>query len=109
MTDSSLLPILLAMAFFTGICWVFTKNLDSKDTLALLSGVGTLKGFAWLGWIMAFLEIPVAVWSIKRMKNLNFGENERLKSENARVRKHLRQVDLDLEFNEQLNSKEEEK
>jgi hypothetical protein len=68
--DSGLAPWTLVALFLLGLAWVVTRNLDSKDNLALITCLGSAHGFAWLGWLLAFLEIPIAKWAIKQARNM---------------------------------------
>jgi len=74
--------------------------LDSKDTLELVSKIGTVHGFAWIGWLLAFIEIPIAKWAINRARN---GQSERIKQlqddneKSKELLKKLKQSELTLE------------
>jgi hypothetical protein len=48
--DSGLAPWTLVALFLFGLTWLVTRNLDSKDSLALITKLGSAHGFAWLGW-----------------------------------------------------------
>ena len=88
--DSGLAPWTLVALFLLGLIWVVTRNLDSKDSLALLTNFRNTHGFAWLGWLLAFLEIPIARWAIKRARNMRSGELKRLEEEVDKARKFLK-------------------
>ena len=97
-SDAGYLPWLLVSLFCLACIWLLTRNLDSKDSLGLLGRIGTLHGFAWIGWIVALIEIPIARWAFDRSKRLQRDELERLTEENAKARKLLKksQKELDL-------------
>ena len=75
-TDSGLTPWVVVALFLLGVFYIGTRNLNSGDTLQLVSGIGTVHGFAWIGWLLAFIEIPIAKWAINRARN---GQNDRIK------------------------------
>src|SRR5258707_9385007 len=75
-TDSGLTPWLLVALFLLGNVWLLARNLDSKDTIILISKIGTAHGFAWIGWLLAFIEIPIAKWAINRART---GQSERIR------------------------------
>ncbi len=100
--DSGLLPWLLIALFILGLIWVSTRNLDSKDTLTLLSKVGTLHGFAWIGWIIALLEIPAFTWAVRRANKMAAERVGDTEAENEKVRNHLKKTkQAQLELGEQ--------
>jgi hypothetical protein len=98
-TDSGLAPWALVALFSLGGMWVLTRRLDSKDTLTFLSKFGTLHGLAWLGWVAAFVEIPICKWAINRARNLRLNQMRELQDENEKAReqlKKLKQSELEL-------------
>ncbi len=99
-SDSGLIPWVLAALFLLGGLWTVTRNLDSDDTFAFLAALGSWTGFAWAGWLVAFLEIPLGVWVVARVRRVQAAKLERLLGENRRARdrlKELKQEELDLE------------
>jgi hypothetical protein len=88
--DSGLAPWALVALFLFGLTWLVTKNLDSKDSLALIGKFGTAHGLAWLGWLVAFVEIPIARWAIKRARTMRNSEFKRLQEEADKARKLLK-------------------
>ncbi|MGB7746371.1 MAG: hypothetical protein WBN75_03710 [Verrucomicrobiia bacterium] len=99
-TDSGLTPWALVACFLLANAWLITRNLDSKDTVAVISKIGTAHGLAWIGWLVAFIEIPIAKWAINRARS---GQRERmrqLQDDNEKARellKKLKQSELTLE------------
>jgi len=91
---------ILIAAFFLGVLFIFTRNLSSSDTLALLRGIGTLNGFAWIGWIFAIAEIPIMRWLLDKARRDNTSHLQHLEAENEKARKILKkhkQTELNLE------------
>ena len=98
-TDSGLAPWAVAALFVLGAMWVLTRHLNSTDTLALLSKFGTVYGVAWIGWIVAFIEIPICKWAINRARRLRLNQLRQLQDENDKAReqlKRLKQTELEL-------------
>lgn len=88
--DSGLAPWTLVALFLFGLAWLVTRNLDSKDSLALIAKLGSAHGFAWSGWLFAFVEIPIARWAIKRARTMRSSELKRLQEEADKARKLLK-------------------
>lgn len=99
-TDSGLTAWVVVALFLLGILYVGTRNLDSKDTLDLISNIGTVHGLAWIGWLLAFIEIPIAKWAINRARN---GQNDRIRQlqddneKSKELLKKIKQSELTLE------------
>jgi hypothetical protein len=91
-TDSGLTPWALVAIFLVAVIWVMTRNLDSQDTLALISNVGTVHGIAWLGWGIAFIEIPIAKWAINRARRSQNAKIEELEKDSDRAREQLKKL-----------------
>ena len=88
--DSGLLPWAIVAAFVLALCYLLTRNLDSKDTLSFLNGIGTLRGFAWIGWLVALLEIPMYHWFAKRTRRGQDAHIQRIEAENEKAREMLK-------------------
>ena len=67
--------------FLLGVMYLCTRNLDSKDTHDLISNIGTLHGLSWIGWIIAFIEIPIFKWALNRARRMNKNKVQRLEKE----------------------------
>jgi hypothetical protein len=93
-TDSGLAPWTLVALFLLGGGWILTRHLDSKDSLSLITRIGSLHGFAWSGWVFAFIEIPIAKWLINRARQLNKDKIARLEQENKKARELLKKHKL---------------
>lgn len=99
-TDSCHLAWALVAAFLLIVLFILTRNLESKDALQFLWSVGSREGLGWCGWFVALLEIPIARWIIQRLQSKDGKEIERLREENGRARKKLKeykQAEFDLE------------
>jgi hypothetical protein len=99
-TDSGLAPWVLIALFLLGIGWLATRNLDSADNLKFLSSFFSLKGIAWSGWVVAFIQIPVFKWSLNKARNLRINQLNDLRDENEKARELLKkhkQTELELE------------
>ena len=99
-TDSGLAPWVLVALFFLGLVWVATRNLDSKDTFGLITSFLGLRGIAWTGWIVAFVEIPIFKWSLNKARKLRINQLNELQNENEKAREALKkqkQSELELE------------
>jgi hypothetical protein len=94
-TDSGLAPWALVALFLLGGVWIITRKLDSKDTLTLISKFGTFHGMLWAGWILAFIEIPIARWMIVRTKRLQSNRITHLQEENKKARDMLKKYTVD--------------
>src|SRR5690349_2061441 len=97
--DSGLAPWALVALFLLGGLYLLTRNLDSKDTLAFLSKLGTLRGLAWAGWIVAFIEIPICKWAIERTRKLRVNQLNQLQDQNEKTVNELarmKQAQLEL-------------
>jgi hypothetical protein len=99
--DAALLPWFLAEVFILVLVWLFARNLNSKDTLVFISKLLTLQGFAWCGWILFMLAIPI-FRAIYKQGSVSKDEMiRRLESENERARKLLSKKKLnELDLNE---------
>lgn len=90
--DAGLAPWVAVALFLLMGMWLCMRNLDSKDTLSLISSIGTAHGLAWLGWLFAFIEIPICKWALNREKNMRRNKLERLQEEHDKalelIRKH---------------------
>jgi hypothetical protein len=98
--DSGLGPWLMVVAVVLCFVWLMTRNLNSADTLLLLSRIGTLKGLAWCGWGIALIEVPIFVWVVNGIKRgaLDRSNRSEAESEKARDRlKTLKQSELPIE------------
>lgn len=93
--DSGLAPWTLVALFLLGLVWIGTKNLDSKDNLTLITKLGSAHGIAWIGWLVAFLEIPIARWAVKRARNMRNSQLKSLQDEVEKARKLLKKHKLD--------------
>lgn len=95
MVDAALLPWFLAEMFVLGMIWVFARNLNSKDTLAFLSELLTFQGFAWCGWILLLIAIPI-FRAIYKQSGINKDARiQELERENNKARKLLSKKKLD--------------
>jgi hypothetical protein len=90
--DSGLAPWALVGLFLLGGMYVLTRNLDSKDSLAFLARFGTLHGFAWAGWIVAFIEIPICKWAINRARNLRLNQLNQLQDQSDKSVEELKKM-----------------
>ena len=97
-TDSGLAAWTLVALFILGLSWVVTRNLESKDELALITSFIGLKGVAWLGWLVAFLEIPVFRWSLNKARKLKSNQMDRIQAENEAAREALKKKQIELEL-----------
>ena len=98
--DAGYVGWVLVAIFVLGFVFLFTRNLDSKDTLALIQGIGTIHGLAWIGWIVALAEIPLMRILLDRSKRQGSGRIQRLEEENENARnllKKYKQQELELE------------
>jgi hypothetical protein len=98
-TDSGLAPWVLVALFFIGLTWVLTRNLDSQDDLKFLSSFLSLTGFAWAGWLVAFIQIPVFNWALNRARGMRINQLNDLRDQNekyAEMLKKMKQTDLEL-------------
>ena len=75
--------------------WLCMRNLDSKDTLSLLSGLGTVRGLPWIGWILAFIQIPICKWTLNREKNMRRNKLNRLEEKHKKALEMLRKYKAD--------------
>lgn len=89
-TDSGLAPWVLVALFFLGLAWVTTRNLDSKDTFGLITSFFGLRGIAWIGWIVAFIQIPIFRWSLNKARKLRLNQLIELQNENEKAREALK-------------------
>lgn len=99
-TDSGLAPWALVALFILGLVWVATRNLDSKDTASLIRSFMGMRGIAWSGWIVAFIQIPVFKWSLNKARRLRMNQLSDLQEENEKARELLKkqkQSELELE------------
>jgi hypothetical protein len=96
--DAGLAPWVAVATFFLIAMWLCMRNLDSKDTLSLLSRIGTVHGAAWLGWPIAFLQIPICKWALNREKKMRGNRLARLEEENRKALELLKKHKLG-EFN----------
>ncbi len=98
-TDSGLAPWVLIALFILGLAWVTTRNLESKDNLTLITSFLGLRGIAWTGWIVAFIQIPVFRWSLNKARKLRLNQLSELQNENEKAREMLKkqkQTELEL-------------
>jgi hypothetical protein len=99
-TDSGLAPWVLVALFILGLVWIATRNLDSKDTASLITSFMGIRGIAWSGWIVAFIQIPVFRWSLNKARRLRMNQLNDLQEENEKARELLKkqkQSELELE------------
>lgn len=99
-TDSGLTPWALVALFLLGNTWLLVRNLNSQDTLALIQKIGTVHGLAWIGWLLAFIEIPIARWAINRARSGQSAKIKQLQDDNDKATellKKLKQSELTLE------------
>jgi len=95
LVDAGLAPwVAVALFLITGM-WLCMRNLDSKDTLTLISGIGTAHGFSWLGWIFAFIQIPICRWALNREKNIRKNKLKRLEEEHSKALEMLKKYKTD--------------
>lgn len=97
-TDSGLAPWVLVALFFLGLLWILTRNLDSQDNLKFLSSLLSLNGFAWAGWVVAFIQIPVFKWALNRARGMRINQLNDLRDQNekyAEMLKKMKQTDLE--------------
>lgn len=90
--DAGLVPWVLVASFLLGLVYVLTRNLDSKDTLAFVNSLLGHRGVAWLGWVCALIEIPIAACFIKRTRLHNQSKMQRLEEENWKSRELLKKL-----------------
>lgn len=98
-TDSGLAPWALVALFLLGGMYLVTSRLESKDALSLLSKIGTLDGLAWIGWVVAFIEIPICKWAIDRARRLRLNQLQQLEDQSDKAMaelKKLKQAELEL-------------
>lgn len=88
--DSGLAPWTLVALFLTGSLYLLTCHLDSKDSLSLLTRMGSFHGFVWAGWVFAFIEIPICRWHINRWKKHSVDRIEKLEAEVKAARDELK-------------------
>ncbi|HUA68901.1 MAG TPA: hypothetical protein VMA13_10180 [Candidatus Saccharimonadales bacterium] len=99
-TDSGLAPWVLVALFILGLVWIATRNLDSKDTASLIASFMGIRGIAWSGWVVAFIQIPVFKWSLNKARRLRINQLNDLQEENEKARELLKkqkQSELELE------------
>jgi hypothetical protein len=92
--DAGLAPWVAAAMFILGAMWLCMRNLDSKDTLTLMTAFGSIKGLAWVGWPLAFIQIPILRWAMKREKRMSKSKIERLEAEHAKALELLKKYKL---------------
>lgn len=98
--DSGFLPWVLVAGFCLGLVYILTRNLASADNLTLLSKLMETKLFAFGGWILALLQLPIFVVILRRTKRLGRNRLKYLEDENVKAREMLkksRQGELKLE------------
>jgi hypothetical protein len=95
LVDAGLAPWVAVALFLLAGMWLCMRNLDSKDTFNLLSGIGTAHGLAWVGWIFAFSEIPICRWALNREKNIRKNKLKRLEEEHAKALDMLKKYKAD--------------
>ena len=91
LADSGLLPWMVVAGFLLCLFWLPVRNLDSKDSLALMTHIGSLRGLAWAGWVVALIEIPIAKWALNRARNLNSSRIKQLEEDVVKTREKLRE------------------
>jgi hypothetical protein len=98
--DSGLAPWVAVALFLLGMAFIIVRNLDSKDSLTFLQGLMNRHGVAWVGWLVAFIEIPIFRASLKRARERGADRRAELERENEKARKmltELKQGELKLE------------
>lgn len=93
--DAGLAPWVAVALFILAAIWLCVRNLDSKDTLSLLSGFGTLHGVMWVGWIFAFIMIPICKATLNNEKKKRGAKLERLEKEHASALELLKKYKTD--------------
>lgn len=93
--DAGLAPWVAVALFLLGAAWLCMRNMDSKDTLTLISGFGTLHGLMWLGWIAAFIMIPICKAALNNEKKKRNAKLERLEKEHNQALELLKKYKLD--------------
>jgi hypothetical protein len=93
--DAGLAPWVAVALFLLAGMWLCMRNLDSKDTLSLISGIGTARGMAWAGWILAFIQIPICKWALNREKNMRRNKLNRLEDEHKKALEMLKKYKTD--------------
>ena len=89
--DAGLAPWVMVCMFLLGAEWIGTRTLNSQDTLKFLSQLFGRTGFAWFGWIVALIEVPLFAWTLRR-ENRRHRDMERLVGEEgAKARDLLKQ------------------
>jgi hypothetical protein len=99
-TDSGLTPWILVAFFLLGLVWITTRNLDSKDTAGLIASFLGLRGIAWTGWMVAFIQIPIFRWSLNKARKGGIDLLNELQDDNEKAREALKkqkQTVLELE------------
>ena len=87
--DSGLAPWALVALFLLGGFHIVLGRLDSKDTLTLIYKVGTLRGFAWAGWVVAFVEIAICKWVVNRTRKQRLSQVNELNDRSERAMDEL--------------------
>ena len=98
--DAGYVGWVLVVLFVLGVLHILTANLDSKDNLSLLQGIGTIHGLAWIGWIIALAEIPLVRLLLDKSRKQGNGRIRSLEEENEKARtllKKYKQQELELE------------
>jgi hypothetical protein len=98
--DSGLIPWVLVATFCLGLVHSMTRNLNSSDTLTLINRLTESKIFAFGGWLLSIIQIPVFVFILNRTKRLGRKRLDNLETENSKARellKKMRQSELKLE------------
>jgi len=90
LVDAGLAPWVGVATFLLIAMFLCMRNLDSKDTLALLSSIGTVHGLAWIGWLLAFCQIPICKWALNREKRMRNNKLKRLEEEHEKALEMLK-------------------
>jgi|SRR5690242_9501165 len=93
--DAGLAPWVAVAIFVLTAMWLCMRNLTSKDTLTLVSSIGTVHGLAWIGWVLAFIQIPIFRWALLRERRIRKNKTERLEREHNDALERLKKYQKD--------------
>lgn len=93
--DSGLTPWLMVAGFLLTCFYLLARNLDSHDTLTLISDSKNHTGVAWVGWPVAFCMIPLAKWAVNRERKLRIDQIKQLQEEVTKCRELLKKYQRD--------------
>jgi len=80
--DAGLAPWVMVAMFLLAAQYIAMRNLSSADTVKVMAKLFTRTGFAWFGWVVALVEVPVFAWTIRK-ENHRHRQRERAIGEDA--------------------------